>query len=95
MATAGTATVTTAGTEVYNTDANQGCTVFLVHVLSTSSNGALVNIPGLHASGEFFPIPVGGEYAFRQGHQNIDSVTVKGDGGNADINYGVIADGRR
>jgi len=44
MATAGTATVTTAGTVVYSEAV--GCTTFLVRCKSTSTNGCLVNIPG-------------------------------------------------
>jgi hypothetical protein len=89
MATAGTVTVTVAGSDVY--DDSKGCSTFLVHVLSGSANGALVNIPGLHDSGEFLPIPAGSEQLFRLNHLGIRKVTVKGDGGNANINFGVVA----
>jgi len=89
MANNGTQTVTTTDTPVFLS--TTGCTTYLVHVLSTSAFPALVHIDGLHDDGEYLPVPVGNEYAFRLLHQGIKRVVVKGDGGSADINHGVIA----
>lgn len=89
MASAGTATVDTAGTTVYNE--SQGCTSFAVFVKEASSNPALVNIPGLHAAGEFFPLEIAQLMVFRLGSMGIKKAFVKGDGGDADINYGAVA----
>jgi hypothetical protein len=89
MPTAGTATVDSAGTEIY--DDSRGCTTFRVRVTSTSASAALVNVRGLHDNGEFFTVAIGGEELFRLGDNDIKRVFVKGDGGDADVQYGVIA----
>lgn len=89
MASAGTATVDTAGEIVY--DESQGCTTFAVFVKEDSSNPALVNVPGLHSAGDFFPVAIGQLMTFRLGSMGIKKAFVKGSGGDADINYGAIA----
>jgi hypothetical protein len=89
MATAGTATVDTTGLNVYNE--SRGCTTFAVFVKSTSSNPALVHISGLHDEGEFFPVEIGQLMTFRLGSMGIKQAFVKGDGGDAVINYGAVS----
>jgi hypothetical protein len=90
MATAGTATVDTTGEFVYNVP-TRGCTSIAVFVKSTSSYPALVNVPELHAAGEFFPVEIGQLMIFRLGAMGIKKAFVKGDGGSAAINYGAVA----
>jgi len=88
MATAGSTTVDATGENVYvDTD---GCTTFMVRVPATSTQAALVNIPGLHASGDFFKVAKGKDVMFRLFHMGIKSVFVKGAGGNATVEYGVV-----
>jgi hypothetical protein len=89
MATAGTVTVDATGLNVYRE--SRGCTTFAVFVKGTSSNPALVHIDGLHAENEFFPIEIGQLMTFRLGSMGIKKVFVKGDGGNAVINYGAVS----
>jgi len=89
MSTAGSWTVDATGQKIY--EDTDGCTTFLIRCLASSANDALVNIPGLHDAGEFFPIPPGQEYPFRLNHLGIREVFVKGDGGNADISGGIVA----
>lgn len=89
MATAGTEALITTSEEIFREE-DRGCTSFMVHCLAGSSNAALVNVPGLHASGEFFPIPKGSEYTFTLNKLGIKTVNAKGDGGAASINYGVV-----
>tara|TARA_A100000172_G_scaffold81106_1_gene72985 strand:- start:2315 stop:2602 length:288 start_codon:yes stop_codon:yes gene_type:complete len=88
MATAGSENITSTGKNVYE-DAN-GCTSFIVIVTAASSFDALVNIPGLHDSGEFFTVQPGTEYVFRLNHMGIKEVFVKGDSGTAAVIYGVV-----
>lgn len=57
---------------------------------STSSNSILVNVAGLHASGEFFEIEPGQGQAFRVGDTQLGAVTVKGAGGNALIGWAIF-----
>ena len=88
MAPAGNETINSTGKNVYE-DAN-GCTSFIVICKSSSSYNALVNIPGLHDSAEFFTVQPGTEYVFRLNHMGIKEVFVKGDSGDADVIYGVV-----
>ena len=89
MATAGSATVTTAETTIF--EDSSGCTSFDVTVDSGSSNDVQVNVSGLHDSGEWFNIQVGDSRVFRLNNMGIRKVTAKGNGGSADIHYGVVA----
>jgi hypothetical protein len=89
MATAGTATQTSTGSNVFE-DTN-GCTTFVVRCQSGAANEALVNIPGLHDSGEFFQIEKDEEQVFRLNSNGIRSVFVKGNGGNTTVAYGIIS----
>jgi len=91
MASAGSATVPVGGTDIYEpTGITAGCTEFKVGVTSGSGFPALINIPGLHDAGEFFPLVAGESIIFRLNPIGIRKVTVKGDGGDADITFGVV-----
>lgn len=90
MASAGTKTVDTTGELLYQDTALGGCRSFLVSVPLTSTSDALINISGLHESGEFLPIVKGKEYIFTHGKVGIKSVFAKGNGGNATVNYGIV-----
>lgn len=87
-ATAGSATVTAEGSTVYD---GAGCTSFLVGVKKTSANGALVHVAGLHDAGEFLPMAPGAMIVFRGFDMNLKQVTIKGDGGAADVVFGIVA----
>jgi hypothetical protein len=89
MASAGHATITATSTEIYQD--KKGCTSFFVQVLPDSSYPVLVQVLGLHDTGDWFPIPIGGSMVFRRGQQGITLVSAKGDGGSASINYGVVS----
>lgn len=90
-------TIDSTGVNVFD-QANDGgpCVGFMVAVKGSSANPALVNIPGLHKSGEFFPIPIGISVTFEdhtQGDvaQQIQTVFVKGDGGDTLVDSGVVS----
>jgi len=87
--TAGSATVDSTGEYVFQ--ATGGCSIFRVVCDSESGNNALVNIPGLHDAGEFFPLAPGELADFRLNHGGIRAAFVKGDGGDADIRFGIIS----
>ena len=70
---------------------NGGATSVYVRVDSGSAVGALINVPGLHASGEFFPMAVGDEHIFRLFDLGIKSIVGKGNGGIATITFGAVA----
>ena len=89
MATAGSATQDTDGGNIY--DDTDGCTKFKILVTAASVNPALVNVPGLHDAGEFFPIPIGKDATFRLNDLGIRKVFVKGSGGDVDIEFGVVS----
>lgn len=72
------------------------CVEFTVGVRTDALNGALVNIPGLHKSGEFMGIPIGAAQTFSdhtQGNiaEQIQTVEVKGDGGDTIVDSGVAS----
>jgi len=67
------------------------CTEFFVHCRTGSANPALVNVPGLHVSGEFAGIPAGESVIFKLGTLGIARVNAKGSGGAATIDAGVSA----
>lgn len=87
MPSAGRNAISTTEMEIY--DGN--CAAFFVGVPNSSTNGVLVNIPGIHDTGDWFPLGVGDGMVFRMGFRGIRTVVVKGDGGAATVNYGVVA----
>jgi hypothetical protein len=89
MATAGTGTYTAGGTTVYSN--KQGCTSFMVHILSSSANPGLVNVEGLHDAADFITMRPGATLVFRRERKGITSVTIKGSGGNVDADWGIVA----
>lgn len=95
MASAGNnATIGTTAVKIFDQAADNGkVSDFAVAVRSTASNPALVNIPGLHKTGEYFGIPVGGAIIFTLRDDGISKVYVKGDGGNTLIDFGVVGRG--
>ena len=93
MASAGSnVTVITALTKLFNhVDDGGFCTEFFVGVRSASSFPLLVNVPGLHKDGEFVGVPIGASITFRLGQTGLARVFAKGDGGNAEIDFGVVS----
>jgi hypothetical protein len=89
MATAAAETLDSTGKFIF--DDATGCTSFLVRCKSGSVASALVNVEGLHADGEWFEIEAGQEYVFRSGRLGIRKIFAKGDSGNADVIYGIVA----
>ena len=86
--TAGSTTVTTSETLLYEAATMLGCSEFVV---KTISGEALVNIPGLHAEGDWFPIPSGDSQTFKLLPYGIKSVRAKGNGGDAVLNFGIVS----
>lgn len=90
-------TIDSTGETIFDQSVDGGkCTGFLVGVRSSSSFPVLVNIPGLHKTGEFFSIPIGVSQIFEnkgEGHasQNILTVVAKGDGGDTILDWGVVS----
>ena len=89
MASAGVTTVDSTGAVIYSDDSSGGCTEFTIHVPAGSTQDALVNVGGVHDAGDFFRIPKGSFQAFRAPQHGIKRVTAKGNGGNADVYWGV------
>lgn len=90
MATAGTGTYDTTGSAVYSASLD-GCTSFMVHVSADSSNPALVHVSGLHDTGEFITIRPGGTLIFRRYSRGMRRVWIKGSGGDAVVDWGIVA----
>lgn len=88
MAAAGSGTYDTGGETVYT--AGQGCTSFFVHVTSTSSNPGQVNIAGMHGTA-YVTIRAGHTLVFRRSHRGIKTVILRGSGGDAIMDWGVVA----
>lgn len=90
-------TVNSTGLNVFDQATDGGpCVGFLIGVRSTAVNPALVNIPGLHKSGEFIGIPIGVAVIFEDSKQGdvtgqIQTVFVKGDGGDTIVDSGVVS----
>lgn len=89
MAASAGSVTTTNETRLYDDVA--GCKSFSVSVTSGSTSDGLVNIPGLHEAGEYFPIAKGKDYVFTHGVIGIKRVYAKGSGGAATFNFGVVA----
>ena len=84
-------TVPGTDTVIFNKEGGP-CVKFLIGVHANSPNALLVNIPQLHLAGEFGRIPKGVAVEFEEegplnDNTQIEKVTVKGDGGNATIDY--------
>jgi len=89
MATAGTGNYGTGGTVVYSD--KQGCTSFMVHILSSSANPGMVNIEGLHDAADFITMRPGATLVFRRKRSGITKVTIKGSGAACDADWGIVA----
>lgn len=87
--TAGEVTVNSTGQYVF--DDPNGATSVVVTVASGSTQDALVNVPGLHADGEFFRIVKGASQTFQLNHLGIRKVFIKGNGGNATVYFGIAS----
>jgi hypothetical protein len=71
--------------------ANQGpADAIAVRCRSTSGNSILVNVGGVHASGEFTEIEVGKEGYWKAGPLQLGQVFIKGNGGNAIVAWDVF-----
>lgn len=86
-ATAGTAALASGNPSEFFSD-DKGATSVLVRC---TSGTAEINVPGLHADGEFFPIPSGQEYVFRLMHMGIKKINGQGSGGAANVSFGTLA----
>lgn len=86
-------TITTSETTLFDPASSaKKCTEFCVAVRSTASFPLLVNVVGLHESGEFMGIPAGASVTYRLGYNGLGKITAKGDGGSCDgVDYGVIS----
>lgn len=89
MPSAGSDTINSTGDYIYVD--THGCSIFRVVCDADSAQNALVNIDSLHDPDEFFPLAPGELADFKLNHLGIRRVFVKGDGGDCDIRYGVIA----
>lgn len=67
------------------------CSSFYVSVRAASGFPVGINIPGLHKSGEFCGIQPGGTIIFRLMNMGIAKVIAQGLGGDALVDYGVVA----
>ncbi len=63
------------------------CTTLYVKIKDDSANAALVNVPGIHAAGDYYPMDVGEEKYFRLAGMGIPSVQIVGVSGNATYKY--------
>ena len=86
-ATAGTATLANGVPSEFFSD-DRGATSVLVRC---TAGTAEINVPGLHANGEFFPIPSGQEYVFRLNDMGIKKINGQGSGGAASVSFGTLA----
>ena len=87
MARANSQTLDATGAVVFQ-DTN-GCSQFTVHCQSGSTQVALVQVDGLHAVTDWFRIEKGGTQTFEMSHFAIKKVTIKGNGGNTTVNWGI------
>jgi hypothetical protein len=68
-----------------------GCSAFKIRCLSSSVVDLLVNVEGIHATGEFARVPSDNEEVFAAGKNDILKVTAKGLGGTATADYFIIS----
>jgi hypothetical protein len=66
------------------------CTTLYVKVKETSTNGALVTVPGLHGSDQY-PMDVGEEKYFRVLNQALKSFRIAGNGGAVAFKWSAVA----
>lgn len=85
-ATAGTATVTSTTSELIWEDTN-GATAVTFHALSA---GVSINIPGLHADGDWHPLKANEHHTYRMWHMGIKKVYAKVGSGSHDVEYGTL-----
>ena len=83
--------ITTSITDLFVPATSIGCTSFAVHCTTGSSFSVLVNVEGLHAAADFYAVHAGETVIFRNGVGQIKTVTAKGSGGTATVDYGVVA----
>lgn len=92
MATAGNSvSLNTTGTTLFSADTDNqgaGCRAYSIRNLD-STNHVLVNIPGLHASGEFFGLAPGERHTFRHWGNVIKSVFAKASASTVNIHHGI------
>lgn len=86
-ASAGVATLLNGVEQDFFEDVDGATEVFVKCV----SGSAFINIPGLHGPSVFTQMAVGTYRRFTINHMGIKTMTGKGDGGNADINFGVVS----
>jgi hypothetical protein len=89
MADAGSETLAN-GVDKTIYDSTMGCTSFRVACISTSAVAAKIQVEGMH-DGAYMFIEPGTEVIFRKGHGAIKTVIGQGNGGRANIYYGVVA----
>lgn len=87
--TAGSQTLGTSSAAIYTGE----CGSFSVYNRAGSSGYALINIPGLHAAADWFPIAPGTKEVFRNSFQAIRTVNAKTDTNGAVIDCGVTIKG--
>lgn len=84
-------TVDSTGEVVYNGRNADGKAIgVMVGCESTSANNALVSVQGMHESTQFLTLEPGQKERFWS-PDGVGPITVKGDGGDAVITWGVIA----
>jgi hypothetical protein len=81
----------TSGTTIFDPSANGQCATIVIACESASTSPVLVNVAGLHTSGEFFKIEAGKDFAFRAGVNGIGIVTAKVASGTATIGWAKAA----
>jgi len=72
-----------------------GCTAFQIHCHDTSATWVEVQIKGLHGTEDWAAVRQGRDLVFRLRHGSsggIHSVMAQGGGGEATIDYAVVAD---
>ncbi len=91
MASAGKyQTIDSTGEVIFSSTADGGaCSGFVIGCHPDSENNIEVNIVGLHKTGEYFPIYIGGYERFNLSENGITSVFARSATGNAIIDYGV------
>ncbi len=68
-----------------------GVTTYLVHNAAASAVDLLVNVSGLHAVTEWFPIAPGQKEMFRSGQDDITRIRAKAASGTVTASGGVVA----
>lgn len=67
------------------------CTKIGINVRTLSAAPVLVNIPGLHESGEWFEVQAGQFVEFRLNHSGIAALYMRTASGTATVSYGVTS----